>query len=99
MILFYLELSFTNQFAISMKVKRLEKAGILAIKLLRQDKFNKGLPFMINSKALPSDQCYLEYPDGKIELVALSRKDNDFKVIYHFSSEEGYDIKKKYSLD
>ena len=81
-----------------MKLKQLEKSGIQAIKILRDSKFRNGLPFMINSKELPSDQCYLEYPDGSIELVTLSRKDNDFKVITEFSSEQGEAIRKQFKL-
>ena len=81
-----------------MKIKQLEKSGLKAIKILRESKFRSGLPFMINSKELPSDQCYLEYPDGSIELVTLSRKDNDFKVMAEFSSEQGKTIRKKFKL-
>ena len=53
---------------------------------------------MINSKELPSDQCYLEYSDGSIELVTLNRKDNDFKVITEFSSEQGEAIRRQFKL-
>ena len=77
-----------------MKLKQLEKNGLRAIKLLRESKFRNGLPFMINSKALPSDQCYLEYPNGSMLHVTLSRKDNDFKVISTYSVEEGNAIRK-----
>ncbi|MEO6669177.1 MAG: hypothetical protein ABIN36_06855 [Ferruginibacter sp.] len=81
-----------------MKRKRLEKSGIKAIRILRESKLKSGLPFMINDKALPSDQCYFEYPNGKIVLVALSRKDNDFKIITKYSTEEGNSILKQFKF-
>jgi len=81
-----------------MKIKRLEKSANQAIKNLRKAKLKNGQPFMINSDSLPSNQCYLEYPDGKIALVSLSRKNNDFKTIIKYSSEEGNSIRKKFKL-
>ena len=81
-----------------MKIKQLEKYGIEAIKNLRDTKFKNGQPFMINSNDLPSDQCYLEYPNGSIVLVKLCRKTSDFKVISNYSGEEQTTIRKKYQL-
>jgi hypothetical protein len=81
-----------------MKIKRLEKSAIEAIKNLRISKLKNGLPFMINSDSLPSNQCYLEYPDGSISLVFLNRKINNFKTIAEFSSEESDLIRKKFKL-
>ena len=81
-----------------MKIKQLEKTGIEAVKNLRERKLKSGQPFMINSNALPSDQCYLEYPNGSIELVSLCRKSSDFKVITTFTMEEAAVILKKYQV-
>lgn len=81
-----------------MKVSQLEKSGLQAIKNLRASKLKSGLPFMINAKSLPSNQCYLEYPNGSIALVTLSRKENDFKVITKYSDSEGSVIKKQFKL-
>lgn len=81
-----------------MTIKQLEKSGLEAIKNLRASKFRNGLPFMINSNVLPSDQCYLEYADGSVELVELSRRSSDFKVITVFSQKEGITIRKKFNL-
>lgn len=50
------------------KIEEIEKAGIAAVKKLRQKKLQSGIPFMINSKELPGNQCYLEYPDGSMML-------------------------------
>ena len=72
-------LSLTMQAA---AIKELEKRGNDAVKRLRTAKHEKGLPFMINSKSLPGNQCYLEYPDGHMELVTLkSTTDQDFTLI------------------
>lgn len=53
---------------------------------------------MINSKFLPTNQCYFEYPDGSVALVSLSRKDNDFKIEIEYSTDEAIAIKKKHNL-
>jgi hypothetical protein len=82
-----------------MTIKIQEKSASNAIKNLRQSKLKNGLPFMINSDSLPSNQCYLEYPDGKIALVFLCRKISDFKTITNYSSEESDLIRKKFKLD
>jgi hypothetical protein len=81
-----------------MKVKEIEKTGRQAVKILRQSKLNRGFPFMINSNMLPPNQCYLEHPDGSIQLVTLSRKKNDFEVIKELDAEEGNLLRKKYKL-
>jgi len=49
----------------------IEKVGNEAVQKLRLRKLRDGHPFMINSKDLRSNQCYLEYPDGSIQLVFL----------------------------
>jgi hypothetical protein len=66
--------------------------------MLRKSKLNKGLPFMINSRMLPSNQCYLEYPNGSIQLVTLCRNKNDFQVIKELDPEEENAFRKKYKL-
>jgi hypothetical protein len=81
-----------------MKLKQLEKSGILAVKLLRRTKLNLGHPFMINTNALPTDQCYLEYPNGSITLVTISRKNNDFKIIEKLTPQQCDSLRKKYKL-
>lgn len=81
-----------------MKLKRFERSANQAIKNLRESKLKNGLSFMINSDKLPSNQCYIERPDGSISLVFLCRKINDFKVIEEYSSEESNQIRKKFRL-
>ncbi len=81
-----------------MNLKRLEKSANQAIKNLRETKLKNGLTFMINSDTLPPDQCYIEHPDGSIELVFLSKAINDFEVIKKYSAEESDRIRKKFNF-
>lgn len=41
---------------------------------------------MINSSDLDDGVCYLEYPDGKIQLVEQSSDGTDFKLLKTLSS-------------
>ncbi len=80
------------------KRKNLEKAARMAIITLRRNKLKMGFPFMINTHVLPSDQCYLEYPNGTIKIVTINRSINDFKVISELSLEESNLLRKKFRL-
>jgi hypothetical protein len=77
----------------------IEKNGADAVRKLRLLKLQSGRPFMINSRELPTDQCYLEFPDGKIELVSLAANSIDFSVIRELTSEESVLIRVKYQLE
>lgn len=79
-------------------VASIENAGTVAVKKMRLEKLRKGIPFMINSRALPSQQCYLEYPDGSIKLVQLSTDKKEFTIIRQLSPSESSTIRHKYHL-
>jgi len=81
-----------------MSLKQLERAGIDAVKMLRKTKLSVGLPFMINSPVLPASQCYLEYADGSIKIVTMSKHENDFKVLRELNTKEIKEIRNKYKL-
>ncbi|MBO9681633.1 MAG: hypothetical protein J7502_02980 [Flavisolibacter sp.] len=81
-----------------MALAQKEKAGNNAVRMLRRSKLNKGIPFMINTRQLPSRQCYMEYPDGSIKLVRLYSADIDFTVIRNLSAKETEAIRKRYEL-
>lgn len=53
---------------------------------------------MINSKDLPTGQCYLEFPDGTIKLVQLTDSAKDFNVLKILSAEEEQKIRRKYNF-
>lgn len=81
-----------------MEFKQLERTGTAAVKRLRLKKLQNGLPFMINSKELPGNQCYLEYPNGSIKLVTMDSSTRDFKVLRELSKGESAVILAKYHL-
>lgn len=64
-----------------MKAKSLERTAKKAINLLRKKKLSQGVPFMINSTLLPSHECFLEYPNGLIEIIRADPEACDFKVV------------------
>lgn len=76
----------------------MERNGVNAVRMLRQNKLSKGLPFMINSKSLPSGQCYLEYPDGVIKLVTIDGSLQDFKIIRELDPQETERLRKRYRI-
>lgn len=81
-----------------MNIKQLEANGFKAVQLLRKAKLKKGQPFMINSRQLPSDQCFLEFPGGSIKVVTVSKKENEFVVVKELTDKEIQEVRKKYKL-
>lgn len=55
--------------------------GNAAIQQLRIEKLKNGFPFMINYLELPTNICYLEYPDGSIKLMTFKRDARNFTLI------------------
>ena len=76
----------------------IEKKGNEAVQKLRLQKLRSGHPFMINSKDLEPNQCYLEYPDGSIQLVFLKNAAKEFTVIRTLSTSEEQSLRKKHGL-
>ena len=74
------------------------KIGNEAVQKLRLQKLSSGHPFMINSKELESNQCYLEYPDGSIQLVFLKNAAKEFTVIRTLSPSEELSLRRRYGL-
>jgi len=81
-----------------MKRKKLEQSGLLAVQLLRKKNLEQGHPFMINMAALPAGQCYLEFPNGIIQLVAINRHKKDFEKVRDLTIEEQNSIKQLLQL-
>ena len=79
-------------------LQTIEQIGSEAVKKLRLQKLRNGRPFMINSKDLPTDQCYLEFPDGSIKLVQLKNSAKDFTVLRTLSTDEEEKIRRKYNF-
>lgn len=76
----------------------IEKTGNEAVQKLRLQKLRNGYPFMINSKDLESNQCYLEYPDGSIQLVYLKNASREFTRIRVLSPSEELSLRSRYGL-
>lgn len=76
----------------------IEKTGNEAVQKLRQQKLRSGYPFMINSKDLEPNQCYLEYPDGSIQLVYLKNAAREFTKIRTLSPSEEVLLRNRYAL-
>lgn len=79
-------------------IREIERTGTDAVKRLRLKKLRNGHPFMINSKELPGNQCYLEYPDGSITLVTVTKSARDFTVIRTLTAIEQNILRTKYNL-
>ena len=79
-------------------LQSIEKIGNEAVQELRLQKLRNGHPFMINSEELESNQCYLEYPDGKILLVYLKNGAREFSTIRTLSPIEAESLRKRYDL-
>ncbi len=77
-------------------LQTIEQIGNKAVQKLRLQKLRSGHPFMINSKELEPNQCFLEYPDGMIQLVYLKNAAKDFTVIRTLSVSEEEVIRLKY---
>lgn len=82
----------------SSDLKKIEKAGFLAVLELRRNKLSMGFPFMINTSDLPSTQFYLEYPDGYIKIAAIRDDKLDYKILTELTMEESDNLRKKYKL-
>jgi hypothetical protein len=80
------------------QIQEIEQKGTAAVKRLRIKTLKNGYPFMINSKDLPANQCYLEYPNGSINLVTIAKPAKDFTVIRTLSGEEAELVRDKYNL-
>ena len=79
-------------------LQTIEKIGNDAVQELRLQKLRSGHPFMINSKELQSNQCYLEYPDGNIQLVFLKNAAREFTVVRTLSLSEAETLRKRYGF-
>ena len=76
--------------------QRLETALIQ----LRQQKHQAGFPFMItDGSILPDNQAFMEYQDGKIEVVEFTKNYEDYFVIRSLNAKESIEFRKKYKLN
>ncbi|OOQ56998.1 hypothetical protein [Mucilaginibacter pedocola] len=81
------------------EIEELESVAIKAVLRLREETLLSGEPFMLNVEGLPSEQCYFEYPDGTIKLVAYLPGMNDFSVIQELTAKESYKLRQDIGLN
>lgn len=79
-------------------LQRYGQIGTDAVRKLRENKLRAGLPFMINVDDLSSNQCYLELPNGVIQLVELNSRKDDFSVVRILSETEVEQIRTELQL-
>jgi hypothetical protein len=70
-----------------------------SILTLRKQKHLAGFPFMIDdSEELPSNQAYMEYADGTIEIVEFSTDYRDYFSVRKLTKAEVSKIQEKHHL-
>ena len=79
--------------------REFERIGIEAIKKLRRNRLSQGNYFMINLNSLPSDQCYLEYPDGIIKLAVYESDAKHFTIVRELENDESSSLRRKLNLE
>jgi hypothetical protein len=77
-------------------VKATSKIGTVSVRKLREQKLRNGLPFMINVKELSTDQCYLEFPDGSIKLMAVTHATTNMNVIRELTTAEASELRGRF---
>lgn len=80
------------------KILSLENKGTEAVRKLRARKLKSGIPFMINSRELLANQCYLEFPNGVIKLVSHHKAERNFHVIKELTLIEAQAIRERYNF-
>ncbi len=79
-------------------MSEIELIGTNAVRKLRENKLKNGHPFMINSNTLPSNQAYLEYPNGSIAIVEIYKSALDFTIVKQLDPIEITTVRLKYNL-
>ncbi|MFC5283191.1 hypothetical protein [Pedobacter alpinus] len=72
--------------------------GTKAVLQLRKKRLSMGLPFMINTEEIEKNTCYLEYPDGTITKVAVSKSGIEFQTLEKLSTLEANELRTSFSL-
>jgi len=59
----------------------------------------RGDFFMINANYLDDNECYLEFPEGIINLVSYHKGAKDFTVIRELDEDECTSLREKFDLE
>ena len=79
-------------------VLELEKQAALAVERLREESFDKDLPFMLGNMELPKGQVYLEFSDSQIIIATFTENKKEYQTIYHLTDSESHELREKYNL-
>lgn len=79
--------------------EEIEALGMKAVRELRRMRLSRGEFFMININSLPSDHCYLEYPDGAIKLAVYEPNAKKFTILLELEAEERSQLREKIGLE
>ena len=70
-----------------------------ALVKLRKQKHQAGFPFIVTDFLfLPEKQAFMEYPDGKVELVQFTKEQETFTLVCVLNSKEVINFRVKYQL-
>ncbi|MGN6437000.1 MAG: hypothetical protein ACTHMM_10725 [Agriterribacter sp.] len=70
--------------------------GTNAVLKLREQKLKNGLPFMINTKELASNQYYLEYPNGSIKLISIIPSSQNINIVRELTKDEASKLRSRF---
>ncbi len=66
---------------------------------LRKQKHDAGFPFMIESNGeLPTNQAYMEYADGRVEIVEFHDKFQNYVSLRELNKVELSNFRQKYQM-
>jgi hypothetical protein len=72
------------------------KKGTIAVKRLREQKLKNGLPFMINVAELSTNECYLEYPNGSIQLITVAHATREMSILRELTAKEANTLRQRF---
>lgn len=71
----------------------LEKQAALAVQMLREESFEKKLPFMLGKMNLPKGQLYLEFSDGQIIIATFTENKKEYQTIHCLTESEAHELR------
>lgn len=77
-------------------LKTIGERGTNAVLKLREHKLKNGLPFMINTNELATNQYYLEYPNGTIKLISIIPASQDIDIVRELTKEESTKLRRRF---
>ena len=70
----------------------------MAVEQLREEHFEKNLPFMIGQLNLTGNQFYYEYSNGEVGIAFFPKNQKQHQIIRILSHEEADILREKFNL-